>query len=137
MSRSIATTRWAPATSNARVNPPGPGPISTTVTSARSPAAPAIARLRGRGVEAFGPVPPDALFTAQARNTYDAALCMYHDQALIPAKTLAFSETVNVTLGLPIVRTSVDHGTALPLAGTGRARPDSLFAAVELALDLV
>jgi 4-hydroxythreonine-4-phosphate dehydrogenase len=76
------------------------------------------------------------MFHAEARKTYDAALCMYHDQALIPIKTLAFDEAVNVTLGLPFVRTSPDHGTALSLAGTGKARATSLIAALRLARDL-
>jgi 4-hydroxythreonine-4-phosphate dehydrogenase len=77
------------------------------------------------------------MFHAAARAGYDAAICMYHDQALIPAKTLAFSETVNVTLGLAFVRTSPDHGTALDIAGTGRADPSSLAAAIRLAAELV
>ncbi len=95
--------------------------------------APAIAALRAEGVDAFGPAPADTLFHAAARARYDAALCMLHDQALIPVKTLAFDETVNVTLGLPIVRTSPDHGAALDIAGRGLARPDSLIAAIRLA----
>jgi 4-hydroxythreonine-4-phosphate dehydrogenase len=73
------------------------------------------------------------MFHPRARQGYDAALCMYHDQALVPVKTLDFDEAVNVTLGLPFVRTSPDHGTALDIAGQGRARPDSLIAAIELA----
>ena len=76
------------------------------------------------------------MFHKAARDTYDAALCMYHDQALIPIKTLAFDEAVNVTLGLPFIRTSPDHGTALSLAGTGKARPDSLVAALRLAAQM-
>jgi 4-hydroxythreonine-4-phosphate dehydrogenase len=76
------------------------------------------------------------MFHAEARRTYDAALCMYHDQALIPLKTLAFDEGVNVTLGLPFIRTSPDHGTALSLAGTGKARATSLIAALRLAAEL-
>ena len=84
--------------------------------------APAVATLRAEGIDAFGPLPADTMFHEQARATYDAAICMYHDQALIPAKTLAFDETVNVTLGLPFVRTSPDHGTAFDIAGTGTAR---------------
>jgi 4-hydroxythreonine-4-phosphate dehydrogenase len=95
--------------------------------------APAVARLRAAGVEAFGPLPADTMFHEQARATYDAAICMYHDQALIPAKALAFDKTVNVTLGLPFIRTSPDHGTAFDIAGTGTARPDSLLAALKLA----
>jgi 4-hydroxythreonine-4-phosphate dehydrogenase len=95
--------------------------------------APAVAALRLQGVDAFGPLSPDAMFAERARARYDAALCMYHDQALIPLKTLDFEGGVNVTLGLPIVRTSPDHGTALDLAGSGRASPRSLIAALKLA----
>lgn len=95
--------------------------------------APAVARLRAAGVQVEGPLSPDAMFAARARTRYDAALCMYHDQALIPLKALDFEGGVNVTLGLPIVRTSPDHGTALDLAGTGRASPRSLIAALKLA----
>jgi 4-hydroxythreonine-4-phosphate dehydrogenase len=95
--------------------------------------APAVARLRAQGIEARGPLPADTLFHAAARATYDAALAMYHDQALIPIKTLAFDHAVNVTLGLPFVRTSPDHGTAFDIAGTGRADPSSLIAALQLA----
>jgi 4-hydroxythreonine-4-phosphate dehydrogenase len=80
-----------------------------------------------------GPLPADTTFHEAARKTYDCALCMYHDQALIPIKTLAFDEAVNVTLGLPFVRTSPDHGTAFDIAGTGRANPASLIAALRLA----
>jgi 4-hydroxythreonine-4-phosphate dehydrogenase len=98
--------------------------------------APAIEILRADGIEAFGPLPADTLFHAAARETYDVALCMYHDQALIPVKTLAFDETVNITLGLPFVRTSPDHGTAFDIAGTGKARPDSFAAALRLAAQL-
>lgn len=99
--------------------------------------APAIAALRTRyGDRVTGPHPADTLFHAEARARYDAALCMLHDQALIPAKTLAFHEAVNVTLGLPIVRTSPDHGTALDIAGKGLARADSLIAAIRLAASL-
>jgi 4-hydroxythreonine-4-phosphate dehydrogenase len=97
---------------------------------------PAIAALREQGIDARGPLPADSMFHPAARSLYDAALCMYHDQALIPAKTLAFSETVNVTLGLPFVRTSPDHGTALDIAGSGRADPTSLAAALRLAAEL-
>jgi 4-hydroxythreonine-4-phosphate dehydrogenase len=98
--------------------------------------APAIAQLRAAGIEAFGPAPADTLFHARARAKYDAALCMYHDQALIPLKTIDFDRGVNVTLGLPIVRTSPDHGTAFDLAGTGTANADSLIAAIALAGDM-
>ncbi|RWA58487.1 4-hydroxythreonine-4-phosphate dehydrogenase PdxA [Mesorhizobium sp.] len=94
---------------------------------------PAIEQLRAEGIDAFGPLPADTMFHARARAGYDAALCMYHDQALIPAKTLAFDEAVNVTLGLPFIRTSPDHGTAFDIAGQGIARADSLIAALRLA----
>jgi 4-hydroxythreonine-4-phosphate dehydrogenase len=95
--------------------------------------APALAALRAEGIEVTGPLPADTMFHSNARAGYDAALCMYHDQALIPVKTLHFDEAVNVTLGLPFVRTSPDHGTALDIAGRGVARPGSLVAALELA----
>ncbi|APF37211.1 4-hydroxythreonine-4-phosphate dehydrogenase PdxA [Chelatococcus daeguensis] len=95
--------------------------------------APAVAALRAEGVEAGGPYPADTMFHARARRSYDAALCMYHDQALIPIKALAFDEAVNVTLGLPFIRTSPDHGTAFDIAGKGVARADSLCAAIRLA----
>lgn len=94
---------------------------------------PAVERLRVEGIDAFGPLPADTMFHPRARAGYDAAICMYHDQALIPAKALAFDEAVNVTLGLPFIRTSPDHGTAFDIAGKGIARPDSLIAALKLA----
>ncbi|MBZ9905125.1 4-hydroxythreonine-4-phosphate dehydrogenase PdxA [Mesorhizobium sp. BR115XR7A] len=97
---------------------------------------PAVDILRAEGIDAFGPLPADTLFHARARAGYDVALCMYHDQALIPAKALAFDEAVNVTLGLPFIRTSPDHGTAFDIAGKGIARPDSLIAALKLARKL-
>jgi 4-hydroxythreonine-4-phosphate dehydrogenase len=97
---------------------------------------PAVERLRSLGVAARGPLPADTMFHPAARATYDVALCMYHDQALIPIKTLAFDHAVNVTLGLPFVRTSPDHGTAFDIAGTGRADPSSLVAALRLAARL-
>jgi 4-hydroxythreonine-4-phosphate dehydrogenase len=97
---------------------------------------PAVERLRAEGIDARGPLPADTLFHAAARASYDAALAMYHDQALIPIKTLAFHHAVNVTLGLPFVRTSPDHGTAFDIAGTGRADPGSLVAALGLAARL-
>ena len=84
---------------------------------------PAVDQLRSLGIAARGPLPADTMFHPAARATYDAALCMYHDQALIPIKTLAFDHAVNVTLGLPFVRTSPDHGTAFDIAGKGVARP--------------
>lgn len=95
--------------------------------------APAIAALKAEGINAFGPLPPDTMFTEAARRRYDAALCMYHDQALIPLKTIGMEQGVNVTLGLPIIRTSPDHGTAFDIAGKGIASPASLIAALELA----
>jgi 4-hydroxythreonine-4-phosphate dehydrogenase len=94
---------------------------------------PAVAALVSEGIDALGPMPADTMFHPAARVRYDAALCMYHDQALIPVKTLAFAETVNVTLGLPFIRTSPDHGTAFDIAGTGRADASSLIAALRLA----
>jgi 4-hydroxythreonine-4-phosphate dehydrogenase len=98
--------------------------------------APALGMLRSEGILAVGPLAADAMFHEDARKKYDAAICMYHDQALIPIKTLAFHHAVNVTLGLPIVRTSPDHGTALDIAGRGIARPDSLIAAIRLAAEI-
>ncbi len=98
--------------------------------------APAVAQLRASGHEVTGPLSADTLFHDEARKTYDAALCMYHDQALIPIKTLAFWTGVNVTLGLPIVRTSPDHGTALGIAGRGIANPASMIAAIEMAASI-
>ena len=97
---------------------------------------PAVEALVAEGIAAFGPLPADTMFHGEARARYDAALCMYHDQALIPVKTLAFDETVNVTLGLSFVRTSPDHGTAFDIAGTGKARANSLIAALKLAARL-
>ncbi|MFZ0194398.1 MAG: 4-hydroxythreonine-4-phosphate dehydrogenase PdxA [Pseudolabrys sp.] len=98
--------------------------------------APAVKQLQAEGIDAIGPLPADSLFHERARATYDVALCMYHDQALIPIKTLAFDHAVNVTLGLPFVRTSPDHGTAFDIAGTGTADPSSLVAALTLAARL-
>ena len=95
--------------------------------------APAIATLRAEGEDVSGPWPPDTMFTAAARTRYDVAICMYHDQGLIPLKTLDMAHGVNVTLGLPIVRTSPDHGTAYDIAGSGTADPASLIAALRLA----
>ena len=97
---------------------------------------PAILRLQQQGVAAVGPLPADTMFHAAARARYDVAICMYHDQALIPAKALAFDDGVNVTLGLPIIRTSPDHGTAFDIAGSGKARPDSLIAALTMASEM-
>ncbi|QOZ25557.1 4-hydroxythreonine-4-phosphate dehydrogenase PdxA [Bradyrhizobium sp. CCBAU 51753] len=95
--------------------------------------APAVEILRRGGVDARGPLPPDTMFHAAARKTYDCAICPLHDQALIPIKTVAFEDAVNVTLGLPFIRTSPDHGTAFDIAGTGKANPSSLVAALRLA----
>ncbi len=98
--------------------------------------APAVAALREAGIAARGPLPADTLFTPRARETYDCALCMYHDQALIPVKTLDMDGGVNVTLGLRIIRTSPDHGTALDIAGQGRAEAGSLIAALRMAAEM-
>ena len=95
--------------------------------------APAIATLQREGIDAQGPFPADTLFHARARQRYDVALCPTHDQALIPIKTLAFERGVNVTLGLPFIRTSPDHGTAFDIAGAGVADPTSLIEAIRLA----
>jgi 4-hydroxythreonine-4-phosphate dehydrogenase len=95
--------------------------------------APALDILRKEGLQVRGPLPADTMFHEAARQTYDCAVCMYHDQALIPIKTLAFEDAVNVTLGLPFIRTSPDHGTAFDIAGTGKANPASLIAALRLA----
>jgi 4-hydroxythreonine-4-phosphate dehydrogenase len=95
--------------------------------------APAVAALRAEGIAATGPYPADTMFHGAARARYDAALCLYHDQALIPLKTIDFDGGVNVTIGLPFIRTSPDHGTALDIAGTGKANPASLIAALQLA----
>jgi len=97
---------------------------------------PAIDTLRADGIDVSGPWPPDTMFTPAARRRYDVAICMYHDQALIPLKTLDMDHGVNVTLGLPIVRTSPDHGTAYDIAGKGIADPSSLIAAIALAAEL-
>ncbi|MBD0272710.1 MAG: 4-hydroxythreonine-4-phosphate dehydrogenase PdxA [Acetobacteraceae bacterium] len=124
----IATPRLAVAGLN-----PHAGEDGTLGSEDRDVVAPAVASLRAMGIDARGPVPPDTMFTAHARPGYDAAICLYHDQALIPIKTLDMAGGVNVTLGLSIVRTSPDHGTALDIAGTGRADPSSLVAAIRLA----
>lgn len=97
---------------------------------------PAIKELRAEGMHVIGPLSADTAFFPEARRTYDAILCMYHDQALIPVKTLDFHGGVNVTLGLPFIRTSPDHGTALNLAGTGKAQAESLIAAIRVALEM-
>lgn len=97
---------------------------------------PAVERLKAAGIDAVGPLPADTMFHDAARETYDVAICMYHDQALIPAKALGFDDSVNATLGLPFIRTSPDHGTAFAIAGKGVAKPDSLLAALRLAQTL-
>jgi 4-hydroxythreonine-4-phosphate dehydrogenase len=97
--------------------------------------APAIAQLCDEGIDASGPFAADTMFHPRARATFDAALCCYHDQALIPIKTLHFDEGVNITLGLPIVRTSPDHGTAFPIAGANQAEPGAMIAAIRLAAE--
>jgi len=99
----------------------------------RTIVAPAVEILRGEGIAVRGPLPADTMFHEAARSTYDCAICMYHDQALIPIKTIAFDDAVNVTLGLPFIRTSPDHGTAFDIAGTDKANPSSLIAALRLA----
>ena len=98
---------------------------------------PAIKKAKAMGMDLYGPFPPDTIFNKAARGEYDAVICMYHDQGLIPFKLLHFADGVNVTLGLPIVRTSVDHGTAYDIAGSGVADIKSLVAAAELAYTIV
>jgi 4-hydroxythreonine-4-phosphate dehydrogenase len=112
---------------------PHAGEDGSLGTEDRTIVAPAIDILRRDGIHVAGPLPADTMFHDAARKTYDCAICMYHDQALIPVKTLAFDDAVNVTLGLPFIRTSPDHGTAFDIAGTGRANPASLIAALRLA----
>ena len=124
----IASPRLAVAALNPHAGENGAmGDEETTVIPT------ALAHLRARGIDAVGPLPADTLFHAGARKRFDAAICMYHDQALIPLKTLDFAGGVNVTLGLPIVRTSPDHGTAFDIAGQDRADPTSLLAALRMA----
>lgn len=115
---------------------PHAGEDGTIGTEDRDVLEPAVAKLRAMDIAITGPHPADTLFHAAARSCYDVALCPTHDQALIPLKTLAFDEGVNITLGLPFVRTSPDHGTALDIAGRGVANPDSLIAAIRLAAEL-
>jgi 4-hydroxythreonine-4-phosphate dehydrogenase len=112
---------------------PHAGEDGSLGTEEQSIISPAIEILRAETIDVRGPLPADTMFHEAARKTYDCAICMYHDQALIPIKTLAFDEGVNVTLGLPFIRTSPDHGTAFDIAGTGRANPSSLIAALRLA----
>jgi 4-hydroxythreonine-4-phosphate dehydrogenase len=115
---------------------PHAGEGGTIGTEDRDVIAPAVAELRAEGFDVTGPHSADSLFHAAARARYDAVIAMYHDQALIPIKALAFDTGVNVTLGLPFIRTSPDHGTAFDLAGTGRASATSLAKALELAAAL-
>jgi 4-hydroxythreonine-4-phosphate dehydrogenase len=115
---------------------PHAGESGTIGTEEQTVIEPAVRALAAEGLDVVGPVSADTAFTPESLARCDVVVAMYHDQGLPVLKALSFGEIVNVTLGLPIVRTSVDHGTALTLAGTGRARPDSLFAAVELALTL-
>jgi 4-hydroxythreonine-4-phosphate dehydrogenase len=115
---------------------PHAGEDGTLGEEDRTIVAPAVDQLAAEGLDVWGPLPADSLFHARARALYDVALCMYHDQALIPIKTLAFDHAVNVTLGLPFVRTSPDHGTAFDIAGTGKADPASLVASLRLAARL-
>ena len=116
---------------------PHAGESGTLGTEEQTVIEPALRALVAEGLDVVGPVSADTAFTPESLARCDVVVAMYHDQGLPVLKALSFGEIVNVTLGLPIVRTSVDHGTALTLAGTGRARPDSLFAAVELALELI
>ena len=112
---------------------PHAGEDGTLGTEERTIVALAVETLRAEGIDVRGPLPADTMFHEAARKTYDCAICMYHDQALIPIKTIAFDDGVNVTLGLPFIRTSPDHGTAFDIAGTGKANPASLIAALKLA----
>ncbi len=125
----------APRLAIAGLNPHA-GEDGTLGTEDRDIVGPAVAELRRMGIDARGPIPPDTMFTAKARPGYDVALGLYHDQALIPIKTLDMAGGVNVTLGLSIVRTSPDHGTALDIAGKGLADPGSLIAAIRLAAEI-
>jgi 4-hydroxythreonine-4-phosphate dehydrogenase len=112
---------------------PHAGEDGSLGTEDKTIVAPAVDLLRGEGLDVRGPLPADTMFREAARQSYDCAICMYHDQALIPIKTLAFEDAVNVTLGLPFIRTSPDHGTAFDIAGTDKPNPSSLIAALRLA----
>lgn len=125
----------APRLSIAGLNPHA-GEDGTIGGDDRDVIAPAVRQLAKEGIDARGPFPADTLFHDAARKLYDVAVCMYHDQALIPVKTLAFDHAVNVTLGLPFVRTSPDHGTAFAVAGTGRANATSFVQSLKLAARL-
>lgn len=98
--------------------------------------APLLAQMRAGGIDIIGPLPADTMFHARARAGYDVAICMYHDQALIPIKTIDFDHGVNISLGLPFVRTSPDHGTAFDIAGRGQANPSSLIAALRMGAEM-
>lgn len=115
---------------------PHAGESGTIGTEDEDIVKPAVRELRHEGLAVSGPYPADTMFHAAARKGYDAALCMYHDQALIPLKTLSFDTGVNVTLGLPFIRTSPDHGTAFDIAAQGRASPESLIQAIRLASEM-
>ena len=125
----------APVVAVAGLNPHA-GEAGSLGHEDRDIVAPAVAELRAAGIDARGPLAADTMFHPEARAGFDAALCMYHDQALIPIKTIDFHGGVNVTLGLPFVRTSPDHGTAFDIAGRGVARADSLIAALRLAAQM-
>jgi 4-hydroxythreonine-4-phosphate dehydrogenase len=140
----VTTTRIVAAALKCRFGLPSPriaisglnphaGEDGSLGTEDQTVVAPAIEILRKSGIDVRGPLPADTMFHGAARQTYDCAICMYHDQALIPIKTIAFEDAVNVTLGLPFIRTSPDHGTAFDIAGTGKADPSSLIAALRLA----
>ena len=132
----IALKRWfglpAPTLAVAGLNPHA-GEGGALGQEEKTVLEPALQTLDTEGIKVIGPLPADTMFHAEARSTYDVAICMYHDQALIPVKTLDFHGGVNITLGLPFIRTSPDHGTAFNLAGTGTARSDSLIAALKAA----
>ncbi|HET7887252.1 MAG TPA: 4-hydroxythreonine-4-phosphate dehydrogenase PdxA [Bradyrhizobium sp.] len=112
---------------------PHAGEDGSLGTEEKTIVAPTVELLRSEGLDIRGPLPADTMFHDAARRSYDCAICMYHDQALIPIKTLAFEDAVNVTLGLPFIRTSPDHGTAFDIAGTDKPNPSSLIAALRLA----
>lgn len=115
---------------------PHAGEGGTMGTEEQTIIIPAIEALRAHGMDVSGPWPPDTMFTPPARARYDVAMCMYHDQALIPLKTIDMTQGVNTTLGLPIIRTSPDHGTAFDIAGHGTADPSSLVAALRMAMQM-
>ena len=132
----LALAAFAPRWAGAVLNPPPGGPI-LVITSPQSTFGAYYGEiLRNEGLNVTGPLSADTAFHAEARATYDAILCMYHDQALIPVKTLDFHGGINVSLGLPFIRTSPDHGTALGIAGVHSANPKSLIAAIRLAAEM-